>query len=471
MPLYYLNVTKTRVRDLSPIVGLPLVELDCDPEAKLDPAFIRSIPTLKKINSKSVSEWLSNSGNALPSVTQDKTIDLLTMTDVKRDALAGEWSRDGGDLLVKAAKPDAKGTPRLQLPYQPPEEYDFEIEFTPESGTNMVGQSLSAYQRSFSWFLDVQTNAGSKAGFDGLNGTAVSIRTKGTIMRPKFLTNVQRHRSTIEVRRNGLRAMLDGELLVKWGSAPSFYERLEISKSEQLRDALHLGLAAYDRGVRFHKITVREITGAGKVDAGVVSAHSSPDGRTINLLPLVDLKRDVIAGEWVRTADGIAKQGAATTSKGAVRLQLPYQPPEEYDFEVEFTAVAERQSVSQILSAQSRVFSWVVAGYTPQEPKAGFERFDGGATSKPSEMAVPMKVVLEKGRRYVSRVEVRKAGLRGFLNGVELVNWSGDFKRLSPGTTTALRDDKHLGLGAARDVVFHKIIVREINGIGKVDAE
>ena len=86
-------------------------------------------------------------------------------------------------------------------------------------------------------------------------------------------------------------------------------------------------------------------------------------------------------------------------------------------------------------------------------------------------MAVPMKVDLEKGRRHVSRVEVRKAGLRGFLNGVELVNWSGDFKRLSPGTTAALRDDKHLGLGAARDVVFHKIIVREITGIGKVDAE
>jgi serine/threonine protein kinase len=216
-------------------------------------------------------------------------------------------------------------------------------------------------------------------------------------------------------------------------------------------------------------IPVRAITGTGKVDAGVVSAHSSSDGRTIDLLPLVDLKRDVIAGEWVRTADGIAKQGTGTTGNGVPRLQLPYQPPEEYDFEVEFTVRSDQQSVGQMLSAQSRMFSWIVGGYTPQEPRAGFEKFDGGATNKLSETAVPMKGNLERGRRYVSRVEVRATGLRGLLDGVELVNWRGSFRRLSLDTINELRDDKHLGLRAARDVIFHKITVREITGIGKVD--
>ncbi len=109
--------------------------------------------------------------------TKGKTIDLLPLVDVKRDVLAGEWSRDGGDLLVKAARPDANGTPRVQLPYQPPEEYDFEIEFTPESGTNMVGQIVSAYEHSFAWFLDAQLTAGSKAGFNAIDGVSFASRT------------------------------------------------------------------------------------------------------------------------------------------------------------------------------------------------------------------------------------------------------------------------------------------------------
>jgi hypothetical protein len=266
MPLKYLNVSKTKVRDLSLLAGLPLNELVCDPEAKLDPALLASIPTLKKINLKPVSEWLSGSRNPPP--------------------------------------------------------------------------------------------------------------------------------------------------------------------------------------------------------------PSETQGKVIDLLALVDVKRDTIAGDWVRTAEGLAKQGPGTTDKGAPRLQLPYQPPEEYDFEVEFTAVGDNQSVGQILSAQSRVFSWIVAGNKAEAPTAGFELFDNEPTSRPSEVVAPMEENLKAGRRYVSRVEVRAGSVRGFLDGVKLVDWEGDFKRLSPGTTGTgnLRDDKHLGLRAARDVIFHKITVREITGAGKVDA-
>lgn len=61
LPIKYLNVTKTKVHDLSPIAGLPLLELVCDPDAKLDPALLASIPTLKKINLKPVSEWQGGS--------------------------------------------------------------------------------------------------------------------------------------------------------------------------------------------------------------------------------------------------------------------------------------------------------------------------------------------------------------------------------------------------------------------------
>ncbi len=100
MPLKYLRVPKTKVRDLSLIAGLPLIELTCDPEAKLDPALIRSIPTLKKINSKPVSEWLGGPSNMPPSATLDKgvrTTDPATVVDATRQKMGkidGKW-RDG----------------------------------------------------------------------------------------------------------------------------------------------------------------------------------------------------------------------------------------------------------------------------------------------------------------------------------------------------------------------------------------
>ena len=196
------------------------------------------------------------------------TIDLLPLVDVKSDTVAGEWSRDGGDLVVKAAMPNENGTPRLQLPYQPPEEYDFEIEFTPDFGTNFVGQILSAQQHSFSWLMDQPLTEGSKAGFDLIDGVKMRQRTDGTIMRSDILLNAQRHRSKIEVRRTGLRALLDGSEILIWGTSSKAYDRLALSPDFKLHSPGNLGLIAFDRGVRFHKITVREITGTGKMDAG-----------------------------------------------------------------------------------------------------------------------------------------------------------------------------------------------------------
>jgi serine/threonine protein kinase len=83
MPLKCLFVPKTKVRDLSPIAGLPLVELVCDPEAKLDPALIASIPTLKKINSKLVSEW--QGGSSLSPAKPNAPSPLLGPTGSGRD--------------------------------------------------------------------------------------------------------------------------------------------------------------------------------------------------------------------------------------------------------------------------------------------------------------------------------------------------------------------------------------------------
>jgi hypothetical protein len=60
--------------------------------------------------------------------------------------------------------------------------------------------------------------------------------------------------------------------------------------------------------------------------------------------------------------------------------------------------------------------------------------------------------------------------LRAFLDDAEIVNWTGDFSRLGNDVKGKLRDSGHIGLRLDRDAVFHKITVREVSGVGKVDA-
>ncbi len=205
---------------------------------------------------------------------QARIVDLLAMVDVKRDVLAGEWVRVADGLVVKQAK-NHSDTPRIQLPYQPPEEYDFEIEFSPQSGNGSVEQLLSSQSRSFAWQMHAVLNAGIKAGFERLDDTTLISRTDGTIMRPKLLENGQtRYRSRVEVRQKSLWAFLNDERLVEWGGD---IKRLDIDKRNALRNSLHLGLSANDRGVTFHKIEVREITGTGKLFAKIAVSSSDRD--------------------------------------------------------------------------------------------------------------------------------------------------------------------------------------------------
>jgi hypothetical protein len=95
----------------------------------------------------------------------------------------------------------------------------------------------------------------------------VLSREDGSVIRDHFLTNGQRHRSKVEVRKTGVRGLLDDKPLVRWGTTLDSYQSLDINSNDALRDAQHLGLAVTYRALRIQKVTVREITGTGTVDA------------------------------------------------------------------------------------------------------------------------------------------------------------------------------------------------------------
>ncbi|RLS80585.1 MAG: DUF1080 domain-containing protein [Planctomycetota bacterium] len=187
-------------------------------------------------------------------------------------------------------------------------------------------------------------------------------------------------------------------------------------------------------------------------------------GNAIDLLALVDLQRDASVGEWTKVADGIACENPA----GANVLQLPYEPADEYDFEVEFTATGSGLNINQYVSARGKMFAWKLNSHNVNPPLYGFELLDGKFAKDNKEAAVQIPESIVVGQRYRSTVEVRRGGLRTLLDGKELVKWSGDFSRFSTETVTPMKHPGRIGIGSwRRPVIFHSVNVREVSGNGR----
>ena len=197
------------------------------------------------------------------STADGRVIDLLALVDVKRDAIAGAWSRTVDGLVVQRSPDTTIGRGRLQLPFEAPAEYDFDIEFTPGDGGGYLGQALSGAGHPFAWIMDQRVSIGTKAGFEMLHGKPLWDNSDASVLRKQLLTNSQRHVSHVEVRRGKALGFLDGEKLVQWGSGSSDFKQFDMTPDSAMRDARHLGIIASDRAVMFHKITVREIRGPG----------------------------------------------------------------------------------------------------------------------------------------------------------------------------------------------------------------
>jgi hypothetical protein len=176
-----------------------------------------------------------------------------------------------------------------------------------------------------------------------------------------------------------------------------------------------------------------------------------------SLLPLVQIPRDVVQGTWSRKGDELS----LTESQGFAMCELPYEPPDEYDFEVEFTPTSDGNNVNLHLRAGGAAFMWKLHAYRKTPPVYGFDLYDGARQAPGVSTVNPL--ALEIGRRYTTRVEVRRTGLRGFVNGVEFVAWTGDFKKFSTEESARLRNDRRLAIGShGRSVLFHRADVRAV---------
>ncbi|MDX1969497.1 MAG: hypothetical protein SFV23_20145, partial [Planctomycetaceae bacterium] len=359
----------------------------------------------------------------------------------------------GKFTLASGLHPDGEFTePRLYLPVDSvPAEYDLQLVVERKAAGGkafMIGIVWQGGQGSIiadgfsnppAWGLEL---------IDGVN-----VKANGTYQPGERITFGKLHDVVVQVRHDGVTALCDGATVFSWKGKS---ERLTTHAMWDVpkKDRLFLG---FQGPYVVHQARFTPVT--------LPSAGASI--QRVELLPLVDLKRDAGIGDWSRNAEGIA---CANPAGGSV-LQFPYEPPEEYDFEIEFTTTGVGNNVNQYLVSNGRMFTWKLNSHRVTPPLYGFELLDGKMAKDFKEAAMQMTDALVDGRRYRSTVEVRRGSLRALLDGKELVKWSGDFQRLSMEASTPMPFPGRLGIGSwRRPATFHSATVREISGAGKLHA-
>ncbi|MCY3019047.1 MAG: ribosomal protein L7/L12 [Planctomycetota bacterium] len=197
--------------------------------------------------------------------------------------------------------------------------------------------------------------------------------------------------------------------------------------------------------------------GAPKAPVSAGPAEKGDDERgIINLLSLVNPETDTVAGKWELKDGALRSDG----SPGA-RLQIPFEPPEEYDFRVEFTRLEGNSTVNMLMSKGRRYFGWTM-GWNNNTVLDFFN------IAGPKSTQTVVKAALENGRRYKATIQVRNDGLKALVDGQLLAQWPTNYGDMSRWRGWDLRDNRLLGLGTWESpTVFHAIEVLEVTGKGR----
>jgi hypothetical protein len=171
---------------------------------------------------------------------------LLEDCEPRRHALTGVWQRVPDGVLSNNAEPA-----KMKLTFQGklPEQYDFEIEFTPQSGGLCVSQLLSAYGAGFAcdfggWWNKV-------VAFQLVDGRT-GDNNRSTTRRPEWLTAGRRHIAVVKVRRNSVAAFLNGQHVV---TLPTDYRNLRY-RDDWAIPVDSLGIGSWGTPTVFHRASV-----------------------------------------------------------------------------------------------------------------------------------------------------------------------------------------------------------------------
>lgn len=212
----------------------------------------------------------------------------------------------------------------------------------------------------------------------------------------------------------------------------------------------------------WYRKALPELKGLAKAKADKrIAEVALATSRVVNLLDMIDVDRDAMSGQWKRV-DG-AGGGIQSPAQGLGKIGIRYQPPEEYDFRIEFTRRAGGANVSQTFTIGGRACLWT-PGWAGRGQ--GFEMVSGRVyLDNPTFVKGPTLTALNQ--RYSSIVQVRKDHIAAVVDGKVVSEHRTDGSDMSLNVFWAI-GGRPLGVGTEHsECIFHVIEIRELSGPGK----
>lgn len=184
------------------------------------------------------------------------SVDLLKMTDPKKDSVTGEWKLERDVLTMPAGTPGAS-VHWIQIPYVLPDEYDLKIVAARKSGTHDLFIHLVGGGRTMLMHLD-GCPSGNKMGIQTVDGKNWEDN-ETTVRDTKLFVDDKPHTVFITVRKNRLTMAFDGKVYIDWKT-----DFTKLRGEEDIPNPKALGLANWETSFELSQILIVPVSGQGK---------------------------------------------------------------------------------------------------------------------------------------------------------------------------------------------------------------
>jgi serine/threonine protein kinase len=382
---------------------------------------------------------------AVPGPAPKGSIDLLALIDPKQDSVSGEFTRDASGLLTPNGVPWA----RTMVPYTPPAEYDLTMVVERKENTNSLNLALPWNKRQVAVVIEGKgPGVDDVTALDFIDGKEF-FRNETTTKGP-FLQQGKPSTVVISVRKMSFSLLIDGRQIFVWkGDSSRIAEHAALKVP--VKDVPVIG--CYDSSFLISQLTLMPVSGTGVPLRKASPAAGSLPANAVDLLKLIDPRRDARSGTW-KSANGILI-GDGHSVPSHMRLDIPYTPPVEYDIivvvEKEDAAISGDFFVCLIGGGKPFAFSldgfggsisgiFDIDGKTPREGPSSAEGgfFKGGVS-------------------HTVTYSVRKDSLTVKADGKEFYTWKEGWGRIS--LNPAMGSGNKLGIGTLSCVYKIKKLV------------
>ena len=353
-------------------------------------------------------------------------VDLLKLVDLKRDVVAGRWEQTTNGLVSERSS-------RIYLPVKLSEDYQLRYTIRLLEGADTLSLGFMMGGRQGVVALDSYRATASGLYLDGCNPD-----NNCTTRRGKLFDQNQPGTVVLTVHPRHFHAAFNGKTFVNWYGDP---QRLSLDSAWNLACRESPYVIAIEARYAIELATMTPI----KPEAE--PAPIARLDREIDILPLMDVDRDVIQGVWS------INKNTLRSPENLGKIYVPGEVPEEYSLSMTAELPAEHEgdfafAIGLFAHGSQRQISCTLK-------HTGFDTIDGKLLEN-NDTTTPGPL-LKPGTPVHLVCTVTKSGIRLEADGKSIINWKGDFRRLSSTAAWSVPDGRRLYLGSWKHLKLRDI--------------